>query len=116
MEGLRAAVGLRPEDTDTAAWAVLPDGSRRRASAAIFAALDQLLPGGWPILSTLYRLPVARPLADAVYRWVARNRHRLPGSATCGVGRSLPPLADAVRAELARRGAGLSPAPPAATR
>ena len=61
MEGLRAAVGLRPEDTDTAAWAVLPDGSRRRASAAIVAALDQLLPGGAPLLSTMYRLPVARP-------------------------------------------------------
>jgi len=29
--------------------------------------------------------PLARPAGDAIYRWVARNRYRLPGS-TCPPG------------------------------
>lgn len=54
------------------------DGSRcwgaEAANAAICAAI------GSPVLLRLYRLPGIRPLQDAIYRWVAANRHRLPGT------------------------------------
>jgi predicted DCC family thiol-disulfide oxidoreductase YuxK len=45
-------------------------------------AVAQVLSGagrGWPVLGWLMRAPVISPIAGWVYRWVARNRHRLPG-------------------------------------
>jgi len=55
---------------------VLPDGTRivgvevfRRAYAAVGL--------GWLVAPT--RWPLLRPLADAAYRWFARNRLRLTG-------------------------------------
>ncbi len=40
--------------------------------------LARVLGGLWR-LATLARW-IPRPLRDGVYRWIARNRHRLPGS------------------------------------
>jgi predicted DCC family thiol-disulfide oxidoreductase YuxK len=54
---------------------VAPDGSVW-AGAAAAPVLLKLLPGGAP-LANLFRLPLAPRLAAAVYRRVARNRHRL---------------------------------------
>lgn len=48
-------------------------------------ALEQivgLLPRG-RVVSWLFRLPYARPLADKFYRWFARNRYRLGCSEHC---------------------------------
>jgi predicted DCC family thiol-disulfide oxidoreductase YuxK len=44
------------------------------ANAAVCAAL------GNGLLLRIYRLPGMRTLQDAVYRWVAANRHRFPGT------------------------------------
>ena len=42
------------------------------------------LGGWWRVLTVLRVLP--RWLRDGIYRWIARNRHRLPGrTATCGL-------------------------------
>ncbi len=102
--GLAATVGLSQDDVERSAWAVLPDGERRPGAGAIAAAVDQLLPGGWPLASAIYRLPGKRHFADAAYRWVARNRHRVPGVPACRVGQMLPELSAEVAAELDRRG------------
>jgi hypothetical protein len=31
------------------------------------------------------RLPVLRSVAEVAYRFIARNRHRLPGPAACSI-------------------------------
>ena len=58
-----------------------PDGTTR-AGAAAAEELVRLLPGGTP-LGCLFALPFARPLANAAYRFVARNRYRLGCSTHC---------------------------------
>lgn len=109
--GLAAAVGLSAVDVERSAWAVLPNGERLPGAAAVFAAFDQLMPAGWALPSAIYRLPVKRPLADAAYRWVARNRHRIPGVPACRSGQRLPAVSAEVADELRRRGrmAGWNP-------
>lgn len=77
--GLLAATGLSEAQVNEAAWYVDNQGNRHRGAAAVNAALAAL--GGiYRLLSRLYRVPGLRQLEDAVYAWVARNRHRLPGS------------------------------------
>ncbi len=55
-----------------------------------FDGFRMLAPGMfvfWPLVPLLW-LPGAGPIGRRVYRWVARNRHRMPGStAAC----ELPP-------------------------
>ena len=42
----------------------------------------------WSTLGALLTLPPVRPVAAAVYRWVAANRYRLPGgTAACALPR-----------------------------
>ena len=53
-------------------------------SDAILGAL-RVLGGGWAVLASVARI-VPRPLRDAAYRWLARNRIRLFGKAeSCAV-------------------------------
>jgi predicted DCC family thiol-disulfide oxidoreductase YuxK len=106
--GLREATGLSQADTAAAAWAVLPSGARRSGAATVLVGLEQLLPGGVPVLSTLYSVPGLHQAADRFYDWFAANRHRIPGVPACGLDRSVPPLPEAVRAELARRRADVA--------
>ncbi len=100
--GLLEASGLRQREVDVAAWAIEPCGRRHRGAAAVLAGLDQLLPGGPPLLRGTFGLPGLRHLADRAYRWVARNRHGLPGTAICSL-RPPTPLSEAARAEIERR-------------
>jgi predicted DCC family thiol-disulfide oxidoreductase YuxK len=51
---------------------VAPNGETWEGAGAA-EKLTTLLPGGGP-LSLLFRIPLARPVADRVYRWVADNR------------------------------------------
>jgi predicted DCC family thiol-disulfide oxidoreductase YuxK len=61
-------------------------------SDAILGALREL-GGGWAVLASIARV-VPRPLRDAAYRWLARNRIRLFGKAnTC----SIPTAAERAR-------------------
>ena len=46
--------------------------------------LTRIFGGAWRILSLARFIP--KPLRDAAYRWIARNRHRLMGnSETCSL-------------------------------
>ena len=73
------AVGLTERDVAEAAWYLDESGAvaARGAGAAAAALKECGLP--WRLLGYLYVGPL-RPLADLAYAWVARNRHRLPGS------------------------------------
>jgi acetyl esterase len=57
-------------------------GGETWSGAAAAERLAAILPGGRP-LGCLFALPFARPLADRVYRLVARNRYRLGCGAHC---------------------------------
>jgi predicted DCC family thiol-disulfide oxidoreductase YuxK len=54
------------------------DGRTWEGAGAV-EMLVGILPG-WRWASFLFRLPLARPAARRIYRWVARNRYRL----SCG--------------------------------
>ncbi|GII84147.1 hypothetical protein Ssi03_21370 [Sphaerisporangium siamense] len=57
-----------------------PDGMRASGARAV-AVLLAVQPGlGWRLLGRLMLVPPVSWAAEAVYRMIARNRHRLPGS------------------------------------
>lgn len=66
-------------------------GSDGEVSSAHVAVARTLIHGGrgWAILGRLMLVPGVRSIAGVVYRWVAQNRHRMPGgTAACSVERS----------------------------
>ncbi len=81
------AYGLTTAQCNAAVQLVSADG---RVYAA-HDAVSMLLRGagrGWWLLGSLMRLPGIHWLSGVVYRWVARNRHRLPGgTAACALPR-----------------------------
>lgn len=61
------------------------DGTVSSGERAVAAVLRRA-GGVWKLLGVLLGLPVVRSIAGLVYRWVARNRHRLPGGTpACGI-------------------------------
>jgi predicted DCC family thiol-disulfide oxidoreductase YuxK len=77
--GLLQRVKLTAEQGMEAAWYIDESGRKYRGAAAINAALAAL--GGVFYLASIpYRIPGLTQLEDAVYAWVARNRHRMPGA------------------------------------
>jgi predicted DCC family thiol-disulfide oxidoreductase YuxK len=54
------------------------DGSRCSGAEAANAALSAALGTAVPL--RVYRVPGVRQAQDALYRWVANNRHRFPGA------------------------------------
>lgn len=78
-----AAYGLTEAECDRALQFVAADG---RVYAAQNAVAQLLLHSGrlWRPAGLVLGLPGVNALAGVVYRWVARNRYRLPGgSAAC---------------------------------
>jgi predicted DCC family thiol-disulfide oxidoreductase YuxK len=73
-----SALGLTDEDGLTQAWFVDKNGRLTGGAAAINQALRYC----WWLrpFTYLYPLPGIRQLQDWVYRWIAKNRYRLPGS------------------------------------
>ena len=72
------------------------DGHHAEGAAAVAATL-RYGGRGWAVLGGVMTLPGVRTVAQWVYRWVARNRHRLPGgTAACSLeGRlSAPPATE----------------------
>ncbi len=57
---------------------VTPDGKVYEGAQAA-ARLLMRSGGAWAYLGAVLTLPPVRPLAAALYRLIARNRHRLPG-------------------------------------
>ncbi|MCG6495127.1 thiol-disulfide oxidoreductase DCC family protein [Kitasatospora sp. A2-31] len=82
LAGLDALAGGRGEVSWERAerevlW-VTPAG-RVYGGAQAVARLLMRSGGAWAYLGGVLALPPVRPVAGAVYRWVARNRHRMPG-------------------------------------
>jgi predicted DCC family thiol-disulfide oxidoreductase YuxK len=70
---LAQAVGIDPDDPDTNA--VIIDGRALRRSDGALAVLSKLPCWSW--VNSLFLIP--RPLRDALYDFIARNRYRLFG-------------------------------------
>ena len=72
------ALGLTADQCAEAVQYVALDRRVHSAEDAVIAVL--LAAGrGWWVLGALLRVPGVHWTAGVVYRWVARNRHRLPG-------------------------------------
>jgi predicted DCC family thiol-disulfide oxidoreductase YuxK len=65
---------------------VVDGATTYQGSRAVAAALRQCR-AGWPLLGRFIAFPGITIASEAIYRTVARNRHRLPGS-TCGIGQN----------------------------
>lgn len=80
------AYGLTEADCAAAVQWVGEDAQVKSGSRAVMAAL-RAGRQPWPVIGRLGDLPGIAWLADRVYRWVAENRERLPGSTpACAVG------------------------------
>lgn len=74
-----AAYGLTEAECTSAVQFVRPDRSVLAGSRAVMAML-RCAPQPWPVLGAVGDLPGVAQVADRVYRWIAANRSRLPGS------------------------------------
>lgn len=74
-----ATWGLTVDDVNAAAWWVEPERSPLGGHLAIGGAL-RAARGAWPLVGRALLAPPLRWLGGPVYRWVARNRYRLPGA------------------------------------
>lgn len=69
---------------DAQVWLCLPGEPPLGGAAAVIAILGLQPNWGWRLVSNFARLPLLSCAAHAIYGWVARNRHKMPGaSATC---------------------------------
>ena len=76
-----ASLGLTEPDCAAAVQYVDRDRRVHSGEDAVVAALLGA-GGGWWLLGAVLRAPGIHWLAGVGYRWVARNRHRLPGGTT----------------------------------
>lgn len=77
-----AKFGLTLEQVKTQIWLASGDLSSKKPLGGHLAAGEILLMQKNPlhkILGLLIKTPPTSFLADLAYRWVAKNRHRLPG-------------------------------------
>jgi predicted DCC family thiol-disulfide oxidoreductase YuxK len=82
------ALGLTVAQCEQAVQWVGPDGGSAAGPDAIAELLRDSRGRGWRWLGRMLALPPVRVLAWPAYRWVARNRHRLPGgTAACALPR-----------------------------
>jgi predicted DCC family thiol-disulfide oxidoreductase YuxK len=82
-----AAIGTMAERAQREALWVGTDGTIYGGAAA-FAEWLEFRGGAYRVVGRVINLPVVRALAAAVYRVIAKNRHRMPGgSPAC----ALPP-------------------------
>jgi predicted DCC family thiol-disulfide oxidoreductase YuxK len=75
--GAAEAAGLALAECEASAWAYSVGGRRYQGAGAMNAALAVALGTRLPLW--LYQAPGLRQLQDWIYRWIAANRHRLPG-------------------------------------
>jgi hypothetical protein len=79
-----SALGVRAAECDAAVQWV--DGPRRAAGPAAIAALLRTSHLGWRAAGRVLGSRPGLALTWPVYRWVARNRDRMPGgTATCAL-------------------------------
>ncbi|KUL55556.1 thiol-disulfide oxidoreductase [Streptomyces sp. NRRL F-4489] len=73
-----AALGTTRRRAEHEVLWITPPGAVHGGAGAV-AKLLLSARGGWPVAGAVLTLPPVRPLARALYRLVAANRHRLPG-------------------------------------
>lgn len=73
-----AQLGLTAEDGMTQVWFVAADGYLTGGAEAVNRTMRHVW-WAWPF-TWLYFVPGIRQIQDFVYRWVAKNRHKMPGS------------------------------------
>jgi predicted DCC family thiol-disulfide oxidoreductase YuxK len=79
--------GLTAQQCQQEAKFVKEDGTIRGGHLS-FVETFRFAGGIWWLLGSFVGLPIIRSIAGFVYRWVAKNRYRLPGGTpTC----ALPP-------------------------
>lgn len=77
--------GLTAKQCREEAKFVRADGAIRGGHLA-FVETFKLAGGPWKPLASIVGLPGLRSIAGFVYRWVAKNRYRLPGGTpTCAL-------------------------------
>ena len=80
--------GLTPEQCTQAVQFVSADGRVNAGSRAVMAML-RTAPQPWPVVGSIGDAPGIAWIAEHVYRWIATNRDRLPGSTpACAAPRS----------------------------
>lgn len=87
------ALGLTREQCQEAVQWVGADGTVRSGEVA-FAQVLVDAGKGWWLLGRLMLLPGVRWLSGVLYRWTARNRHRLPGGTPACSLPAQPPVGD----------------------
>jgi predicted DCC family thiol-disulfide oxidoreductase YuxK len=70
---------LTPEECTTAVQFVTGDRNVYSGSRAVMQML-RTAPLPWPVLGAIGDAPGVAFIADRVYRWIATNREKLPGS------------------------------------
>lgn len=73
-----AELGLTAADGLEQAWFVTNDGRLTGGAEAINLSMRYVW-WIWPF-TWLYYVPGMRQLQDYVYRWIAENRHKMPGA------------------------------------
>ena len=73
-----SALGLTTDQCQAAVQWIGADGQLLSAEHAVAQALIDA-GSGWAVAGKVIRSPGIRVLSGLAYRWVARNRHRLPG-------------------------------------
>ncbi|MEJ3748735.1 DUF393 domain-containing protein [Actinomycetes bacterium KLBMP 9797] len=80
------ALDVTVEECDAAVQWIDPATGARAAGPDAIAALLRTSRPWWRVAGAVLRLGPVRWLAWPVYRWVARNRHRMPGgTAACSL-------------------------------
>lgn len=80
-----ADYGLTLEQCETALQYVGKAGKISQGHEAYRQMLIEL-GGGYKLLGHLMRTPVYYGIANTVYRWIAKNRHKMPGGTpTCSL-------------------------------
>lgn len=80
-----AALGLTVDDVLTQVWHVSADSSKLTGGAE---AVNNTIQHVWYLrpISWLYYVPGIRQLQDRLYKWIAVNRYKMPGStAACAI-------------------------------
>jgi len=80
-------LGITPAELEQQAVLVTVDGRRADGHLAIGECLRRSPARDTRLLGRLVLEQPSREVARWVYRWVARNRHRLGGTTTCAVAR-----------------------------
>lgn len=104
--GVVERYGLDPAACEEAMHVVEPDGTVHRGAAAVARAWSRSRKAPW--LAGIYRLPLAAPLLERAYAWVAKRRFRI-GGRVCASGACERP--GATEPTLARPSAGTKKAP-----